>query len=111
MMRTCYTCLIEQPVENFYTDRAKPDGISTICKPCSKAAAKAYRLKNRDKDLARKARYRDEHREEIRQYNHNYATTNREVIRQKIRQWQKSEIGKLKIAERRRAWRLKNPEH
>jgi len=112
-MRTCRTCLIEQPDENFYINRAKPDGIDTICKTCSKAAVKAYRLTHREKYLARKTRYNNEHREERLQKAREYRETHGEAIRQRARAFQQSEAGKRRNARdsaRRRARDLSNPE-
>ena len=35
-MKLCQTCLVEQPLENFYLDKSKKDGARSKCKNCKK---------------------------------------------------------------------------
>ncbi|MGD9726514.1 MAG: hypothetical protein AB7L09_00590 [Nitrospira sp.] len=44
-MKKCSRCDIEQPVDNFYTNRRTSDGLASWCKQCSNAATAAARKK------------------------------------------------------------------
>lgn len=45
----CGHCHREMPVSEFYTNKTKPDGLSTYCKDCTKELQKGYSKKAYDK--------------------------------------------------------------
>ena len=46
--KTCGKCGLEKVLKDFYRDKSKPDGRSTICADCSRANRTRYRELNRD---------------------------------------------------------------
>lgn len=45
-MKSCSECKAEKPLSEFYKDKAKKDGASSRCKPCSKEYGRRYYEKN-----------------------------------------------------------------
>ena len=62
------------------------------------------RISEKPKNRARMARYRSKHREELREKSRNYDANHRESIRARVARWQRSNPEKVK------AWRTNNPE-
>ena len=54
-----------QPIENFYSNRSRKDGLANICKICAKNAGKKSNKKHRTKVLEKKKQYRETHRKDI----------------------------------------------
>lgn len=48
-MKTCRTCEVAQPLENFHADKSKADRRSSRCKPCVKAYRAGYYLRNSER--------------------------------------------------------------
>lgn len=57
MNKKCTKCGIEKPIEEFYKNKSKRDGHSSICKNCQKESDKVYYLRNKDKVRARAKKY------------------------------------------------------
>ena len=61
--KTCTTCLVTQPIKEFYNRKASIDGKSYRCRTCDYAARNAYHKKHYEKvrvksrDNQRKSRY------------------------------------------------------
>jgi hypothetical protein len=72
--KTCTTCGRELPLTAFYVDRRNKDQRYSECKEC----VKARRLRGREKARQAEARYREAHREEIRQRDRAYYAANRQ---------------------------------
>lgn len=49
MNKICTKCGIEKPIEEFYKNKTKRDGHSSICKDCQREADRRYYLSNKDK--------------------------------------------------------------
>jgi hypothetical protein len=45
-MKTCNTCLKLKPLNEFYKNKAKIDGLTLYCKPCAREKEKLYHKKN-----------------------------------------------------------------
>ncbi len=50
-MKKCYTCQQEKALDQFNKNKAKSDGLNTICRVCSSARSKRYYEENRAKHL------------------------------------------------------------
>lgn len=44
--KVCSTCKKTKPVEDFYANKASPDGLQAACKPCLQEYQKEYRRKH-----------------------------------------------------------------
>ena len=76
--KRCKTCGQVKPLTEFYSDSGKGnrDGHRTACKPCFNEAASQRRLKKHDEALAREARFRAENREMLRERGRQWARDN-----------------------------------
>jgi hypothetical protein len=54
----CHKAGIPQPIEGFYKNKSKKDGLESNCKKCMKAQNAAYHANNKESIKARKAEYR-----------------------------------------------------
>jgi Recombination endonuclease VII len=63
--RTCYTCKIEKPLEEFPRRKDKPLGHGYQCKVCNYAAVTKWRHANREKAAAQVARYQKKYPEKV----------------------------------------------
>src|SRR5580765_1812635 len=79
MMKTCSTCKTPHSVLFFNKDRSRPDGLFPRCKNCSRLASKRAYIKNYNKQVAAKRRWKAEerhkphHRAQARAYRQAYA--------------------------------------
>lgn len=44
-MKVCSECKLTKPLEEFYKDRNKRDGLNVYCKPCARARAKRFKMR------------------------------------------------------------------
>lgn len=69
--KTCTKCRIQKSLDNFNKDKRKSDGLNIWCKSCTKIYLKDYYQKTKVRDLEKKntynKKYREEHKEEIKQ--------------------------------------------
>lgn len=64
MTKICSKCKNEKGVDDFYSDRRKPDGLRSQCKQCHNEGSRDWQARNRDRDLANKRRYIKKRRED-----------------------------------------------
>jgi 5-methylcytosine-specific restriction endonuclease McrA len=64
-MKRCSKCHEDKELTEFYRKRGQKDGFATLCRSCEHKRAHQYRTQYRDRDLARKKRYRETHRRQI----------------------------------------------
>lgn len=74
-IKLCNKCLTEKSFDLFSKDKAKSDGLCTICKDCARANRKAWYEKNKEK---------------VKEYQANYERENREQVRERSRAWRKN---------------------
>lgn len=91
--KICIKCNQAKPATEFGKRRASPDGLQFRCRECRKEQYQDYYGRNRDKELARAARNREE---------------NPEICAARIRNWQAR--NKLRVEANNKAWRAANPE-
>lgn len=136
MIKQCYKCGIELPIEMFDMKSSSKDGYDSICKECKSKYNKEYREKNkemlrekakqrrtenRDAINAKKKEYYQEHKDEILLKQAEYRQTHKEQKaatdkkyaqenKDKILQYQKEyrEEHKLSNAEYQKQYRMKN---
>jgi hypothetical protein len=69
-MKTCTICKAEQPLDSFWPDRRRKNGLMARCKSCNTEQARAYRAAHPNREKAIYARTKTEVRERhlIRKY-------------------------------------------
>jgi hypothetical protein len=68
-MKKCYACGKKLPVESFYKNKSKQDGLATECKFCSSKKDREYQIRNAD---------------QIKERRHEYYLKNKDVITKKV---------------------------
>lgn len=63
--KVCSKCKKELPIEMFYKDKYRVDGLSCICKNCSKIKGKQYRNKNKNRLKAYRKVYYDANKSKL----------------------------------------------
>ena len=64
-MKKCPDCRESKPLEDFYKDSSKRDGLDIRCKDCKRQRNKAYYAKNSEQELARNKKYRGANKERL----------------------------------------------
>jgi|AntDeeMinimDraft_6_1070357.scaffolds.fasta_scaffold08845_2 hypothetical protein len=64
-MKVCTKCNVEKDISEFTTDRAKKDGVMSICKPCKKEYIKLWYLNNKERKLINAKEYYEANKEKI----------------------------------------------
>lgn len=68
MEKFCPTCKAIKDVSDFHRNKARYDGLSSICKICKSYAKKSYKLKNRDKISAQRRQYEERNGTQAKKY-------------------------------------------
>ena len=55
--KICWVCGVPKPLDEFYSNRCRPDGVGTACKPCSRSLRKQWSEKNKDWVIKRDRAY------------------------------------------------------
>jgi hypothetical protein len=91
-MKTCTKCGEAKPLSEYHANPRNASGLQSNCKACQRAAAKRWRVTNK---------------QHITQYNSAYRASNREAITAQERQYRTTNKEKLAAKDRRR--HLSNP--
>ncbi len=98
--KNCCTCKQDKPVDQFYGDKRKKDGLYPRCKACHKAANDACRKKNPEKSNEQARKYRAANTEKVRairrkSQNKKYAEDAlfREAAKLKSKEWYEANKG------------------
>lgn len=89
--QTCTRCGDIKPTTDFYVDRKSKTGRSLHCKQCTKQRTNAYYWANKDAVLASSKAQRKTYRQE-----------NKDVLREKLKEWRKANPAKVKAQKYRR---------
>lgn len=87
MIKLCNKCLTEKSFDLFSKDKAKSDGLCTICKDCARANRKAWYEKNKEKVKEYQANYERENREQVRERSRAWREKNRDHLLSKRRNY------------------------
>lgn len=79
-MKRCKHCLIEKPLEDFYSDKKARDGCRPECKACNLAIRKAKYRENPRPAIERTQRWRDANRERHLANQRRYAADGRKKL-------------------------------
>ena len=66
--KICCKCKEEKPVDMFYKDRIKKDGVRPYCKPCESHKHKDYYLNNKDNIKWGSQQWRLKNKERLKEY-------------------------------------------
>lgn len=132
-MKTCTKCRASKTLDEFYSHKRSKDGKSWACKSCTKDARKAVYERDKDRDLARKKRWRerkgapnrrryfssvtamprlregateDEKKEHLREYRKLYYQANQDRLKKKAKAYRKANRERGAVAKKR--WRQGN---
>lgn len=80
-LKKCSQCNQELPISDFYKWKYSKDGLRSECKACSKLNNKQYYDANKQQIIDNVARYTESHRDQVKQYQHEYAKNNSEILK------------------------------
>ena len=104
-MKICHGCKDYKDFSCFNSNKAKKDGLQSLCKECSKKHSAEYRLTNPEKIKA----WRLKNVEKARKYNKQYNSDNRDKGRERERKYRLANPEKRKdVDNKRRAKKLFN---
>ena len=110
-MKTCKRCGADKPLEEFHSDRSRPDGKYAYCKECAKAYKRADHHKHRDGRVAVSRQYHADHREDLNARKRERLRSDpdyRDSIRQKDQARYQADPEQMK--QRVAAWSKQNPD-
>lgn len=93
LSKPCIKCNLIKPLSEYGNRRASPDGLQFRCRSCRSEQHDDYYAKNRDKELARAVKNRED---------------NPEICKARIKDWQSRNKGRVR--ENNAAWVKANPE-
>lgn len=109
-MKTCTSCKILQPFENFNKDKYKIDGLTSSCKKCVSDKWKRYKEQNaeqlRERQNASRREERRKNPEKVRAKERELYQKSKEKCKEYDRRYREKHA--LKIKERRKLYRIKN---
>ena len=97
MIKYCYKCQQEKPLESFTKNKSKKDGLATECKPCKKSLDKTYFEKNSVKIRAAVAKYRELNKEKSRESIKKSILKKEEKYKELKKQWRELNAEKMKF--------------
>jgi hypothetical protein len=77
----CPKCKLDVPLQGFYKDRNKPDGLDFYCQKCRRLSRFIHYYSNQEKSQARSRQYGERHRERTRIKQRRYNKENPEKRR------------------------------
>ena len=92
MEKICSRCKQKFPLENFYKDASRKDGLNNKCKPCTYVKQRKYKENNPDIVKAEKRRYYERNKDKFKQRYQD----NREHIAQKAKESRTGKEGYIK---------------
>lgn len=87
MEKSCVTCGIVKPFNDFYNEKKRSDGKMPQCIQCNKTARAIYRQNNREKERIR---------------NRLYGAQNKELVKSKVMRWRRNNPTKNRALRRMR---------
>lgn len=110
--KQCKDCGQKKLITEFYTDKARKDGIESHCKACASVRWRKWFKKNEDKARAKWREYYVENKEERKADGRARASTPEGKARQQERDRirRSNPVVKARNSEAQRAWRLADPE-
>lgn len=103
-LRICRTCKKEKPLSEFFKDKRHSSGYATQCKECKRAYDRARYEKIKDnpefhtKKLEHNAKYRELHKEQIKEYSTIYNM--RPGVIERKASWYQEKISKMSTEDR-----------
>ena len=92
MEKICSRCKQKFPLENFYKDASRKDGLNNKCKPCAYVKQRKYKENNPDIVKAEKRRYYERNKDKFKQRYQD----NKEHIAQKAKESRTGKEGYIK---------------
>jgi 5-methylcytosine-specific restriction endonuclease McrA len=109
-MKTCSKCHISKPLEEFSLDKSRKDGHQVVCKMCGAKYhrehlehVREYRNNNRNQIKEYRKNYRATHQKQIKEYKIEYCSKNGERLKLQAREYARSHKEKLSAQRRARS--------
>uniref|UniRef100_A0A6M3L9U4 Putative HNH endonuclease n=1 Tax=viral metagenome TaxID=1070528 RepID=A0A6M3L9U4_9ZZZZ len=104
-MPSCTSCKEEKHDSQFYIDKRRRNGLSSLCRRCHGVAQKKWYMKNEEKQKEYSKLWEEAHKEERKERNRIKYLSNSEYILERNRLWRKNNPEKIrelsKIASRK----------
>ena len=100
--KRCTGCGEVKPLDEFQNDKRSPSGKGSMCRPCEAARVRRYAARNRDKVLAAKRQWNQDHREQKAATDRQYRLDHREEQRAKDRQYRLDHLEERREYDRQR---------
>lgn len=97
MIKYCYRCQQEKPLESFTKNKSKKDGFATECKSCKRLLDKSYFEKNKEQIRKNVNKYRLNNLEKASQSSKNSRLKNKEKYKKLNENWAKANPEKIKF--------------
>ncbi len=105
--KKCYKCREEKPLSQFSRNRAKRDGLTEACKPCTAENKRLHHKLHPEKARARARRHYAENQEKARANVRKYRAENPEKSRVSIEKWRATNADK--VSAYKKSWKKRNP--
>ncbi len=107
--KKCSRCKENKTEAYFHRNKSRADGLSTECKPCVLARAKARYLADPKKSIEKCKKWQRENAEHMRKYSAEYRSATKDRRSAVFKAWR--EKNALKRADDIRKWKAENVEH
>jgi hypothetical protein len=108
MEKECKDCKVSKPVDEFGSNKAKPDGKNIYCKLCSLLRTKKYRQNNPEKVVQSSKTYKEKNAEKLKESRHSWYEKNKDLVREYSKKY--NSLNREKKAKNFNLWKQKNPE-
>ena len=92
LIKYCYKCKENKPVEAFNKNKSKKDGLSTECRLCKRQGDKTYYQSNAKQIKQTVAKYRQENPEKVQEVKHKWYERNQKHVYIKSQAWRKENL-------------------
>lgn len=89
-MQTCTKCGIDKPLTEFHKNKRRLIGVTSMCKPCAIAKAKAWFEANKGQHKKTGKAYREKHKERLRAIAEEWQYKNKDKVKKYKAKWKRN---------------------
>jgi len=94
--KICNKCNLDKPVNEYYKDKTKKDGLASFCIECKKRSGKLSYEKNAEKRIAKAKQYREQNRDKVNKKNKLYYLKNKQTFSEKSKIYREANSDNIK---------------